>query len=96
MRYGQARDEWGYSCEVPDGCTAVWGARAIFKPSLDRPLDLLPGRQNAQGADAELLIKGLTSGILDAVQAQAKLVLAVRQQKAPAAPSAGGATAAAP
>jgi hypothetical protein len=72
MRYGQARDEWGYPCEVPDGSTAVWGARAIFKPSLEQPLDLLPGRQNAQGADAELLLRGLNSGILDRVQAQAR------------------------
>lgn len=72
MRYGQARDEWGYSCEVPDGCTAVWGARAIFKPSLEQPLDLLPDRQSAQGEDADILIEALNGGVLDKVQAKAR------------------------
>jgi hypothetical protein len=72
MRYGSARDEWGYPCEVPSGTSAVWGARAIFKPSLEQPLDLLPGRQSAQGEDAAFLLDALNSGILAEVQAQAR------------------------
>ena len=71
-RYGSSRDEWGYSCDVPSRSTAVWGARAIFKPSLEQPLDLLPGRQSAQGEDADILIEALNGGVLDKVQAKAR------------------------
>lgn len=56
-----------------EGFIACWGARAIFKPSSSRPLDLLPDRQGVQlaveddrhEALVDQIVQRLNNGVLD-------------------------------